>query len=110
MMVSAEVSLVKRNVPTGGGTVLTILKINSSSITPGPLGIFPTNPNADAPHSIAVFASSMLLIQQIFILGFIGRWVDIVLCFSLEESVASFGKRSKGRKNIEELSMKSEEL
>ncbi len=39
-----------------------------SSITPGPLGISDTNPNAEAPCFIAIIASSPEDIQQIFIL------------------------------------------
>ena len=43
--------------------------IASSGITPGPLGILETNPSAAAPASIAISASSGLLMQQIFTLG-----------------------------------------
>jgi hypothetical protein len=44
--------------------------MSSSEITPGPLGISDTKPIADAPKRIAVCASSILLIQQIFTRGF----------------------------------------
>gem|GEM_PF-6244972 len=70
LMISRDfVSLVSRNVEIGGGTVWAIRLISSSSITPGPPGICPTRPNAEAPFSTATFASSILLIQQIFTLG-----------------------------------------
>jgi hypothetical protein len=64
-----DVSLVKRNVATGGGMVLAICLIKSSAIGPGPLGILATRPIAEAPFSIAILASFSLLMQQIFILG-----------------------------------------
>lgn len=48
-----------------------ICLIKSSEIGPGPLGILATSPIAEAPNSIAVFASSMLLMQHILIRGFI---------------------------------------
>ena len=55
----------------GGGMVAAISLISSSLIIPGPLGMAPTNPSADAPNPIACRASSWELIQQTFILGFI---------------------------------------
>ena len=53
----------------GGGTVAAISAICSSRITPGPLGIAETRPNADAPQAIASAASSTLLMQQILTRG-----------------------------------------
>jgi hypothetical protein len=43
----------------------------SSAMTPGPLGIEETNPNAEAPHAMAACASSSEAIQQILIRGFV---------------------------------------
>jgi hypothetical protein len=48
----------------GGGTVRAIAWIKSSGMTPGPLGIEDTSPIASAPASIAVRASSELLMQH----------------------------------------------
>lgn len=67
-MPSAVCSLVSKNVAIGGGTEAAIDLISSSPIGPGPDGIFPTNPIADAPEEIAIFASSSLEMQQILIL------------------------------------------
>jgi hypothetical protein len=75
MIPSADVSLVRRNVATGGGTLAAICLICSSDIGPGPLGILATRPIAEAPWSIAILASSMLCMQQILILGFIKETV-----------------------------------
>ena len=61
---------VRRNDETDGGIVLAILAIRCSGIGPGPLGISETNPNADAPYSMASHASSILAMQQIFTRGF----------------------------------------
>jgi hypothetical protein len=61
---------VSRNELTPGGIVAAISAIKSSGIGPGPLGIADTSPTADAPASIAIQASSMLAIQQIFTRGF----------------------------------------
>ena len=69
MISSAVCSLVRRNVAIDGGTEAAIALINSSAIGPGPDGILPTNPIADAPKEMACTASSWLEIQQIFILG-----------------------------------------
>jgi hypothetical protein len=63
---SASCLHVNRNVATVGGTRAAISAINSSSITPGPLGIADTNPTADAPHSTAARISSTLAMQQTF--------------------------------------------
>src|ERR1700682_2212384 len=52
----------------GGGTVRAMACIKSSGMTPGPLGIEDTRPMASAPASIAVRASSTLLMQQILTL------------------------------------------
>lgn len=60
--------LVKRNVATGGGIFDAISAINTSSITPGPLGISETNPSAEAPYLIASLASSKEAIQHILTL------------------------------------------
>jgi hypothetical protein len=57
---------VRRNVPIAGGTVAAIFAISSSEITPGPLGMLETKPSADAPHSMAISASSTLLMQHTF--------------------------------------------
>jgi hypothetical protein len=40
---------VNKNDAMGGGIVRTISRINSSEMDPGPLGIFATKPNAEAP-------------------------------------------------------------
>src|SRR5690242_19820382 len=60
---------VRRKVAIGGGTEAAISVINSSLITPGPLGIFETRPSAEAPSAMACSASSLLAIQQIFTRG-----------------------------------------
>ena len=38
-------------------------------MTPGPLGIAETNPSAEAPHAIAIRASSRDVMQQILVRG-----------------------------------------
>src|ERR1700694_2299595 len=48
----------------GGGTVRAIARIKSSGMPPGRLGIEDTSPMASAPASIAVRASSALLMQH----------------------------------------------
>ncbi len=50
-----------------GGTILAIENIASSEMMPGPDGIRPTNPKAEAPYRMAIWASSRELMQQIFI-------------------------------------------
>jgi hypothetical protein len=70
MMASASCKHVSRNELTAGGIVAAISAIKLSGIGPGPLGIADTSPIADAPASIAIHASSMLAIQQIFTRGF----------------------------------------
>lgn len=60
---------VRRKEVTGGGMVCAISRISASLITPGPLGMSPTKPKADAPYFTAVCASCTLLMQQILILG-----------------------------------------
>ena len=67
MIASAAVSLVRRNVATGGGTRAAIAAISASSIGPGPLGMVPTSPSASAPCAIASRASSSDWMQQILI-------------------------------------------
>jgi hypothetical protein len=67
----AVCSLVSRNVAIGGGTVCAIRRMSSSDIGPGPDGIAPTSPIADAPKAIASAASCSFAIQQIFIRGWI---------------------------------------
>src|SRR5213596_661547 len=69
MMASGECSLVRREVAIGGGTVSAIRAIASSEMTPGPLGIAETRPNAEAPQPIASTASAGELMQQILTLG-----------------------------------------
>ena len=64
----ALVSQVNKKVETPGDTLRAILLINSIPIGPGPLGIGPTRPIALAPYLIANRASSILDMQQIFIL------------------------------------------
>jgi hypothetical protein len=71
MIESTSCKQVNRNELTPGGTIAAISAIRSSGIGPGPLGIADTSPMAEAPASIAIHASSMLAIQQIFTLGFI---------------------------------------
>ena len=48
-----------------GGTMRTMSAIDSSAITPGPLGIADTKPSADAPQAIARSASATEAMQQI---------------------------------------------
>src|SRR6266571_1275891 len=69
MMASAECSLVRRKVAIGGGTASVIRAIASSEMTPGPLGMAETRPNAEAPQAIASAASAGDLMQQILTLG-----------------------------------------
>jgi hypothetical protein len=69
MIASESCKQVSRNELIPGGTVAAISAINSSGIGPGPLGIAETNPIADAPASIAIHASAMLAMQQIFTRG-----------------------------------------
>ncbi|HEY4932965.1 MAG TPA: hypothetical protein VII23_15450, partial [Terriglobales bacterium] len=57
MIASASVSHVSKKEATSGGIAATISEINSSEITPGPLGILDTSPNAQAPCLIASCAS-----------------------------------------------------
>src|SRR5581483_6498994 len=69
-IISAESCLqVRRNEVIPGGTSAAISAIRSSLITPGPLGMCDTRPSADAPHSMAIAASSMLAMQQTFTRG-----------------------------------------
>jgi hypothetical protein len=69
-MIEAASSLhVSRKELTAGGTVAAISAIKLSGIGPGPLGISDTSPMADAPASIAIHASSILAMQQIFTRG-----------------------------------------
>jgi hypothetical protein len=74
---------VSKKVPIAGGTVAAISAIRSSLIGPGPLGIFETNPSAEAPHSTANAASSILAMQQIFTRGtrvaFMDSWNDLTI-------------------------------
>jgi hypothetical protein len=75
MIESTSCKHVSRNELTPGGIVAAISAIRSSGIGPGPLGIADTSPTADAPASIAIHASSIVAMQQIFtrglVLGFI---------------------------------------
>ena len=61
----ASVLHVRRTVETPGGAQSAISEIDSSGITPLPLGISETSPSADAPNFSARPASSMLAMQQI---------------------------------------------
>src|SRR5438067_9714222 len=92
MISSASCLQVRRKEVIPGGTRAAISAMRSSLITPGPLGICDTNPNADAPHSIAMLASSTLAIQQIFTRGVgmgcirslvVARWSFVGGCWSL---------------------------
>jgi hypothetical protein len=65
----AEVAQVRRKVAIGGGTCRAISAMADSEITPGPLGIAETSPNAEAPRAIAVRASSGEAMQQTLIRG-----------------------------------------
>ena len=56
----------------GGGTVRAISAMAFSEITPGPLGMAETNPNADAPQPMANAASAGELMQQILTRGRMG--------------------------------------
>jgi uncharacterized membrane protein len=77
------------NVATGGGIAAAISLIVSSGIGPGPLGIFATRPIAEAPKLIAISASFMFLMQQIFIRVIIymgkitGCWLLVAGCWLL---------------------------
>lgn len=62
-------SLVSRKEPIEGGMMAAISAMVGSEMTPGPLGIFATKPNASAPYRRASLASATLLIQQILTLG-----------------------------------------
>ena len=53
----------------GWGTSSAINAIAASEMTPGPLGMGETRPNADAPQAMASSASAGDLMQQIFTLG-----------------------------------------
>ena len=67
-----------------GGTERMISAIESSSITPGPLGMADTRPSADAPLDTARCASSIEAMQQILILGmvdFIVQSQALARCF-----------------------------
>ncbi len=44
---------------------------------PGPLGIWPTSPKAEALYLMAILASSLLLIQQILFLGLVEKFMNI---------------------------------
>ena len=57
----AEVSLVRRDVLTDGGTFIAICIVRSSGKGPGPPGILPANTTAEAPDSIFI-----LSLRQIF--------------------------------------------
>ena len=46
-----------------------MVQISTSSMGPGPLGILPTSPIAEAPKAIAVLASSTEAMQQILTTG-----------------------------------------
>src|SRR3954467_8421650 len=72
MIASAVVSLVSKNVPIGGGTCRAMVKRSSSLITPGPLGISPTSPKADAPYLMAIF-SKMAIKYGASALGLVGE-------------------------------------
>jgi hypothetical protein len=77
MIERASCSHVSRNVATVGGTRAAISAINSSAITPGPLGICDTSPTADAPHSTAMRASSRFAMQQIFTRGRVSMRLEL---------------------------------
>src|SRR6185436_4491498 len=77
MIEAASCKHVSRNELTPGGTIAAISAIRSSGIGPGPLGIADTKPIAFAPASIAIHASSMLAMQQIFTRGlFVDFMID----------------------------------
>src|SRR4029079_11403857 len=67
---------VSKNELTPGGTIAAISAIRSSGIGPGPLGIADTKPIALAPASIAIHASSILAIQQIFTRGLVVGFIS----------------------------------
>lgn len=69
MMEAASGLLVSRKVATPGGTVVAISVMVSSAMTPGPLGMAETNPNAEVPYRTAMAASATLLMQQILTRG-----------------------------------------
>jgi hypothetical protein len=60
---------VSKKVAIGGGTVAVIFEIVSSETILEPLGMAETNPNAKAPHLMAMSASAGDLTQHIVILG-----------------------------------------
>jgi hypothetical protein len=55
---SGVVSLVSRKDVTPGGILRAISLMSSSVMMPGPLGMFPTIPSAEAPAEMAILASS----------------------------------------------------
>src|SRR5215208_5463087 len=87
-MSAASCLHVSRNELTPGGTVAAISAIKLSGIGPGPLGIADTSPIAEAPASIAIHASSILAIQQIFTRGFVVGF--ILLCAISVHSMVDF--------------------
>jgi len=86
---------VRRNEAIVGGIVFTISEIFSSEITPGPLGIAETNPNADAPLLIASWDSSTELIQQIFTRMLFNEILPNKNGWLIKKSPASFNSKSR---------------
>jgi hypothetical protein len=68
-MALASCPEVRRKVAMGGGTQAATARMVTSSMTPGPLSMAETRPMASAPAATATLASSVLLMQQILILG-----------------------------------------
>src|SRR6185437_11319823 len=81
---SARVSLVNRNVATGGGTMAAISAMSLSLMTPGPLGILPTRPSAEAPTETASRASAIDMMQQILTLGLAIAVIVSVRCAQVQ--------------------------
>src|SRR5215217_9023454 len=96
MIEAASCEQVSRNELTPGGTVAAISAIKSSGMGPGPLGIADTSPIAEAPASIAIHASSMPAMQQIFTRGFVVGF--ILLCAISVHSVSLWSTFPKAKK------------
>src|SRR5215212_1282595 len=89
MIEAASCLHVSRNELTPGGTVAAISAIKLSGIGPGPLGIADTSPIAEAPASIAIHASSILAMQQIFTRGLVIGFITATLSSTAVASSSS---------------------
>ena len=92
--------LVNKNVAIGGGTARAIRNISLSDIGPGPDGISPTSPIADAPNEIASAASCSFAIQQIFTLGLITIVACLIFKQKKRESNSSLSRLYKHKRSV----------